>query len=397
MPKETNKQSKSSNTTKKKTTKSSTTKITKPKVPLKINTSKLKVGMTVKNYKELCELLKQDFIQGGNARKAQLKEFECYFDWEKSGQKFIITDIYDTPLEKDDKRKFGNNSIYAHCIEVILLQYLSKQDGFTSTLTKKNWWELLGITNHNYGKTSEKDLIKLDQTVTSFEVRNFYQRCNKRLEQILFSALNNLKSRKLIIYEPETVIVEYDNHGNEISSIATDDEKKLILQTERYVLHTEMGYEKMFQVFVSGRQKEYYEKVNELLLDQFGWDHCYKQLKIIYTPEDIKEALPETEIYLQKQLLNENVVTCINENAQSYYDKCIEKYNKEVFGNEEDYWGELPAFSMENNKNIWKIPDTYLTAQSILTNELIKIGHKDLEFSAEDFIKSNEDDPEFSF
>lgn len=78
MPKETNKQSKSSNTTKKKTTKSSTTKITKPKVPLKINTSKLKVGMTVKNYKELCELLKQDFIQGGNARKAQLKEFECY-------------------------------------------------------------------------------------------------------------------------------------------------------------------------------------------------------------------------------------------------------------------------------------------------------------------------------
>lgn len=26
-----------------------------------------------------------------------------------------------------------------------------------------------------------------------------------------------------------------------------------------------------------------------------------------------------------------------------------------------------------------------------------KIGHKDLEFSAEDFIKSNEDDPEFSF
>ena len=38
MPKETNKQSKSSSTTKKKTTKSSTTKITKPKVPLKINT-----------------------------------------------------------------------------------------------------------------------------------------------------------------------------------------------------------------------------------------------------------------------------------------------------------------------------------------------------------------------
>ena len=92
MPKETNKQSKSSNTTKKKTTKSSTTKITKPKVPLKINTSKLKVGMTVKNYKELCELLKQE-VTTGNAKKYQLKEFEWYYDREKSGQKFNITDI----------------------------------------------------------------------------------------------------------------------------------------------------------------------------------------------------------------------------------------------------------------------------------------------------------------
>lgn len=111
----------------------------------------------------------------------------------------------------------------------------------------------------------------------------------------------------------------------------------------------------------------------------------------------VTTAISSIQDKMNHQLLNENVVTCINENAQSYYDKCIEKYNKEVFGNEEDYWGELPAFSMENDKNVWKIPDTYLTAQSILTNELIKIGHKDLEFSAEDFIKSNEDDPEFSF
>lgn len=76
MPKETNKQSKSSSTTKKKTTKSSTTKTTKLKVPLKINTSKLKVGMTVKNYKELCSLLKQE-EKKADSKKAQLKEFEC--------------------------------------------------------------------------------------------------------------------------------------------------------------------------------------------------------------------------------------------------------------------------------------------------------------------------------
>ena len=103
-----------------------------------IDTSKLEIGMTVKNYKVLCELLGQD-VKDGKSKKYQLEDFARYFDWEKSGQKFIISDIYDTPLTKEDKRKLGNNSIYVKCIEVILLQYLSKQEGYTRTLTKRNW------------------------------------------------------------------------------------------------------------------------------------------------------------------------------------------------------------------------------------------------------------------
>lgn len=73
-----------------------------------IDTSNLKIGMTIKNYKQLCELLNQE-VEFGNSKKSQLLEFERYFDWEKIGQKFIITDVYDTPLDKEDKRKFGNN------------------------------------------------------------------------------------------------------------------------------------------------------------------------------------------------------------------------------------------------------------------------------------------------
>lgn len=74
---------------------------------LSINTSRLQVGQTVKNYKELCALLGEK-ESAGNSRKAQLKEFARYFEWEKSGQKFLITDIYDTPLLKVDGRLSGN-------------------------------------------------------------------------------------------------------------------------------------------------------------------------------------------------------------------------------------------------------------------------------------------------
>lgn len=126
-------------------------------------------------------------------------------------------DIYDTPLEKEDLRKLGNNSIYTQAIEVILLQYLSHQDGYTRTLTKKKWWELLSITNHKYGRMTEKELLQLDKILTSFEIRHFYQRCNKKLEQILFSALNNLKNRKLINYQIQTVIVTTDKETEKIN------------------------------------------------------------------------------------------------------------------------------------------------------------------------------------
>jgi hypothetical protein len=54
--------------------------------------------------------LKQTSIStGGNAKKAQIKEFERYFNYKKVGQKFIITEIYNEPLTKVDKRCEGNN------------------------------------------------------------------------------------------------------------------------------------------------------------------------------------------------------------------------------------------------------------------------------------------------
>ena len=54
--------------------------------------------MTIKNYKMLCELLGQE-VKSGKSKKYQLEDFARYFEWEKSGQKFIISDIYSLPFE----------------------------------------------------------------------------------------------------------------------------------------------------------------------------------------------------------------------------------------------------------------------------------------------------------
>ena len=67
----------------------------------------LKVGLIVKNYKEMCKLLEQE-PKTSNSKKAQLKEWERYFDFFKDGQKIVITKIYNSPLNKIDGRTVSN-------------------------------------------------------------------------------------------------------------------------------------------------------------------------------------------------------------------------------------------------------------------------------------------------
>lgn len=96
----------------------------------------LKPGDIISDYKELCTLVQEE-IKGGDSKKAQLKEFERYFQYEKHGRKFLILDVYDTPLPKNDKRKDGNRKIYVTYIESILLMYLYRLDNSTGYFTKK--------------------------------------------------------------------------------------------------------------------------------------------------------------------------------------------------------------------------------------------------------------------
>ena len=293
---------------------------TDDKLLKEIDTSRLVIGMTLKNYKLLCEILGEE-EKTGKAKQLQLQSWKRYFDWEKDGQKFIIIDIFDTPLPKEDLRRKGNNSIYKNYIELILLQYLSKQEGYRKTFTKRSWQELLGMINSKYGREPKVKLKQLDYSINDQEITLFYIRSNKKLERVLHDALNNLQREKLIIVEYETVIVSTDAMGKEHRFIANDYQKKKILQTERYILKNVMQYKNMFYVYIKNKSKEYYDIVNEKLYELYGWKYYYKQIKIIYDHPNIIEAIPAKEILLQKEILNNKIIEFLNDNAKKVYEK----------------------------------------------------------------------------
>ncbi len=355
-----------------------------------IDTSGLELGMVVKNYKEMCRILNEQ-IYDGNSKKAQLKEWARYLLWEKKGQKFIILDIYDEPLPKEDGR--ANRNIYVQYIGVILTKILAKQKSSKDPfyITTNQMWKLLGMINNNYKNISLDELNDRipEYDVKSFDMKKFYQRCNQRLREILFSSLNRLEDRALIKYEIETVIVYLDEEHKTVYKPANDFQKKNILKAERKAL-LDMHLESKQHAYAKFQETEFFERVNAYLHEWYGWEYTFNRIKINYNKTDVLETVHKDEIKLQNDFaelklqrlgLNDRVVEALYKNAQVMaenkhkkaeheYQEAIEKYKNEYM-----MIGSIPESFLptRNDLHIFDYLPYFVEIQNRLTDELISI------------------------
>lgn len=312
-----------------------------------MDVSCLETGMVVKNYRTLCELLGVKPVTG-KQKKLQLKEFSRYFEYEKikGSQRIIIVEIYEQPKEKTDSRKNGNHNIYVKSIEVVLLHYLSQQLGNTATFTKLKMWKMLGMVSDKYRTLSNNKLKEMDYCITDYEINHFYQRTNSKLTRILHTALENLQRQFIIDFEEEIIVVTDDNRY----FVADDQQKKNIMQVKYNVLH-EMGFEDERQVFLKMKTTEFYNGVNYWLDKLYGWKYTFKRYKVIYCDDVVRKEITRHERDLQREILNTNIVNATIRAAESNYTNSKDRE--------------------------FKLPDTYLQAQNLLTDTLIKLKSKD--------------------
>ena len=370
-----------------------------------MDTSGLEIGMVVKNYKEMCSILKEETLQG-NSKKAQLKEWARFFLWEKKGQKFVILDIYDTPLSKEDGRQ--NKNIYVQYIGVILIKILAKQknDRTPFYITTNQMWKLLGMINNNYKNISLDDLNDriTDYKVTSFDMKKFYQRCNQRLRDILFSSLNRLEDRALIKYEIETVIV-FDDCGEKVFLPANDGQKKEVLRAERRALK-DMGLESRQHAYAKFKETEFFERVNAYLNEWYGWEYTFNRIKINYNKSDVLETVHKDEmklkndfeeIKLQRLGLNDRVIEALYKNAQTIaenrHKKADEEYQEALdrYMDEHVVIGTMPESFLptKSELRIFDYLPYFVEIQNRLTDELISIRKPQ---DRKTFIEFNNDD-----
>lgn len=372
-----------------------------------LNISSLTEGLVVKNYKEMCSLLGCQ-TNTGNGKKSQLKNWKRYFNYEKSGQKFIITEIYDTPFPSEDARKL-KEGLYVKYIELLLLKYLSSCEGYQTKITKSNLYQILGLTNKNYYQLKSadnpyaianiKNSIKenCDTLVTEFDIHHFQQRAEAKLNKILYTALDSMSKRFLIKYHTEYVLRvprEDSKSGYELE-VASPRQVSLILEAQHRILDG-MGYENITQVALRYKLKEFNERVDDYLSEHYGWLGFFSQLSIIYIndigreiplkAEEIRKLAPS----VQRKQLNQIVIKSLNQQAHEKYDK---NYNKALDLMIEDSERREFGIKEEDSPKFFQYYPTYIEAQLELADYLIDISKnsKTDQFSQmwEEFDKKN--------
>ena len=117
--------------------------------------AKLYEGLIIKNYKVLCKEYLGVKPSAGNTKKSQLKDLECYCEYHKQGNKFVIDKIFENPKEKEDLRKFNggdhNNNHF--------------KNYYQFKVSKSEWYNI-GI----YYITNGKD-IYIGSTIAGFRER----------------------------------------------------------------------------------------------------------------------------------------------------------------------------------------------------------------------------------
>lgn len=156
---------------------------------------------TFSSYKDMCTKLGLPVLDG-HSKTAQLEQLSRYFKWERQGNKYIVTEVYNTP-QKYNERRGKNRSLteYQYLFNTVLLYQLvfGERDeenhncvSFTKTELRQNLFKLINRDYYNIRKDigrasretglTEETLRFGDQKVTD-KLASMSMRCFEELKE----------------------------------------------------------------------------------------------------------------------------------------------------------------------------------------------------------------------
>lgn len=323
----------------------------------------------------MCEVLGCQPCNGkGNDRTYQIKHWKRYFNFEKQGHKFIITEVYDTPLPCQDSRSCRKGT-YVKYIESLLLRFLSDQRNNNHIdIVKRDLYSILGITNIRFfalrNKEGRNDFIdemkdESDIPIDKISVFNFKMRAEAKISQILSTALKSMSKRNLIEYKSNDMISYKGDDGYIKDVVKASEVQADILSDIRDEVLQEMEYSSFINVIWDDKISEFNSRVLSSVQHQKQFrdvENIFTQLSITATGQGtrLQSDIVNLPYVVQRQQLNQLVIDALNTQAIKYYNRYMEG-------------GTIPVVA--KNTTVYK--NDYVVTQKELCKYLLDIGEDD--------------------
>lgn len=239
-----------------------------------MNLENIQDGMRVANYRKLCALLGEN-VEAGNSKKAQLRRWAQFFSFQKEKNAFIITEIYDVPKPSEDRRmKYAQHLIPLLCRH--LAWFGAAEQSFGS------WFVTLGMVDGSFFDENQQEEIRTFYRLTPHQMQKLVYMTGSLCRRTLMNILHALQKEQMIAHTVNEYVVV-----NSIPHLATAEESQQ-LQHCRDQAMAAVGVASMFAVHVNpARRIRYYETLNKICQQQYGWERTYTLLEI--KPLDIEK------------------------------------------------------------------------------------------------------------
>ncbi len=233
-----------------------------------------------KNYRKICEYLHES-IKTGKAKQLQLEDWKRYFEYERDGNAFIITKVYDVPKEKIRKKISDTSNYTSNNTKNIqpMIDYLQiKFDLNGNWYSFTDWYcsklELMNKTICNAVYHSDE----IDAVCEKYNISDdklfceYVSAAKSELKNMFLKSLAYLEKKDKITYHDEYKFI-YRLGKRTLGNVITDSINDTIKEiettvcndlNEEYDLSTKMKGRQLLKVIYS--QKRLTEDFKELCL-----------------------------------------------------------------------------------------------------------------------------------
>lgn len=312
-----------------------------------MNINNINQGQIFKNYKELCLELEWEIKSGTDSKNAQFKELARYCKFNKSGRKFIIEEVYETPLPKIENRgksegSRNNNTVYGDMIQLLVLDLLAQCKDGNLSISRGKLMLAINMINKNYSPLGEQTKkLSMYTEIEEQVIYDFYNTTNSNFKNAVETALKTLMDKRIIWFE---IVTKVSEMGNYKTRLATQEEIEIVRDSEKAVL-IELGYRKVSDVRTSRHWRLFKSKVKTLLNKESQIDYYYFAYNINanekYLQEERKELLnfllEKVERNQYKGELNATINHNLIENAKKRQQKGFTSGKMSKYRSKEDY------------------------------------------------------------